>query len=187
MRNPSGPILLVYVSRDGQTQRIAGRIAARISVDTETVRAINLDESMPSLSEIGNARLVVLIAAVRFGRHLKSGDRMLRRYCGLVQRPPLALASVNLTARKPGKTTPQHNPYLRRWIRRYGLSPVLATAFAGRLNYPDCKRWEREAIRFIMWMTGGETDPNARIEYTSWRAVDEFAEQIGTVARALTA
>jgi menaquinone-dependent protoporphyrinogen oxidase len=36
-------------------------------------------------------------------------------------------------------------------------------------------------IRLIMKMTGGPTDPQARVEYTSWEAVDQFAKEIASL------
>ena len=30
-------------------------------------------------------------------------------------------------------------------------------------------------IRFIMWLTKGDTDPKSVIEYTNWEEVDKFA------------
>jgi menaquinone-dependent protoporphyrinogen oxidase len=120
----------------------------------------------------------VLIAAVRYGRHLGEARRLLALYTALPAPPPLALASVNLTARKPGKDTPQGNAYLRKLIARHRVEPVLATAFAGRLDYPRYRWTDRQIIRFIMWLTGGPTDPATQAEYTSWPAVDAFAREI---------
>jgi menaquinone-dependent protoporphyrinogen oxidase len=54
----------------------------------------------------------------------------------------------------------------------------LAVAIAGRLDYRRYGWRDRQIIRFIMWMTGGPTDPETNIEYTSWPAVDEFAGRI---------
>jgi len=92
--------------------------------------------------------------------------------------PPLAFASVNLTARKPGKTSATGNPYVRKLIARAGLTPALAVAFAGKLDYRRYTWRDRQIIRFIMLLTGGPTDPDTCIEYTSWPAVDEFAARV---------
>ena len=137
----------------------------------------------PRSGELAGAPLIVLVAAVRYGRHLPEAGRFLAAYRAPPSPPPLALASVNLSARKPGKSDRVGNPYLRKLIARHGIAPALATAFAGRLDYPRYGWFDRQIIRFIMLLTGGPTDPNSCIEYTSWGAVDEFAAQIVRLRR----
>ncbi len=132
----------------------------------------------PAASDLAAASVVVLIAAVRYGRHLPEADRFLAVYRSLHSPPPLALASVNLTARKSAKTTVAGNAYLRKVIARHRLAPAVAVAFAGRLDYRRYGRLDRWIIRFIMLLTRGPTDPNTCIEYTSWHAVDEFVARI---------
>jgi len=171
---PSLPIF--YSTRDGQACRIAERIAARLAASGTDARALNVAAPPPGALE--GVPVFVLIAAVRYGRHMRDAERALDAYARLAQKPPLALASVNLTARKPHKRTAQDNPYLRKWIRRRKLSPEIAAAIAGRLDYPRYSPFDRLAIRFIMTLTGGETDPRAQIEYTDWNAVDAFADEI---------
>jgi len=139
--------------------------------------------TQPSPADLAAASLVVLVAAVRYGRHLPEADRFLAAYRSLKSPPPLALASVNLTARKPAKTTAAGNPYLRKVIARYRLAPALAVAFAGRLDYRRYGWLDRQMIRLIMLLTRGPTSPDTCIEYTSWRAVDEFAARIADLHR----
>jgi menaquinone-dependent protoporphyrinogen oxidase len=110
-------------------------------------------------------------------------DRFLSAYRALPALPPLALASVNLSARKPGKTTSSGNAYLRKTIARHRLAPAAAVAFAGRLDYRRYSWRDRQIIRFIMLLTGGPTAPDTSVEYTSWSAVDAFADQIAALRR----
>jgi menaquinone-dependent protoporphyrinogen oxidase len=109
---------------------------------------------------------------------LPEAQRFLARYARLVTPPPLVLLSVNLTARKPSKTTPEGNTYLRKAIRRHRLRPVLAGAIAGRLDYPRYRWFDRQMIRLIMMMTGGPTDRAAQVEFTDWAQVEILAARI---------
>jgi len=52
--------------------------------------------------------------------------------------------------------------------------------FAGRIHYARYRFWDRQVIRFIMWLTKGPTDPATDIEFTDWAQVDAFGR---TVAR----
>jgi menaquinone-dependent protoporphyrinogen oxidase len=51
--------------------------------------------------------------------------------------------------------------------------------FAGKINYPSYGFMDRLMIRLIMWMTKGPTDPQAVVEFTDWKQVEEFGRLIG--------
>ena len=174
---------LYYATRDGQSRRIAAHIFGFLNAGEMLAPPQNVAESLPEPADLAKASVVVLVAAVRYGRHLPEAERFLAAYRSLNTPPPLALASVNLTARKPAKRTATGNPYLRKLIARHRLAPALAVAFAGRLDYRRYGWLDRQIIRFIMLLTRGPTDPDTCIEYTSWVAVDQFASQIADLQR----
>jgi menaquinone-dependent protoporphyrinogen oxidase len=178
MANRQSIAALYYATRDGQSRRIAQHISRRLAETEIHAPAHDLAMVQPAPSDLAAAAVVVLVAAVRYGRHLPEADRFLAVYRSLHPPPPLALASVNLTARKSAKTTVTGNIYLRKVIARHHLVPAVAVALAGRLDYQRYGWLDRQIIRFIMLLTGGPTDPNTCIEYTSWRAVDDFAVRI---------
>ncbi len=171
-------IAVYYATHDGQARRIAEHICGRLAESEPLSPPQDIAVAKPTPKEIATASLIVLVAAVRYGRHLPEADQFLASYRSLASPPPLALASVNLTARKPEKTTATGNAYLRKTIARHGLTPALAVAFAGRLDYRRYSWRDRQIIRFIMLLTGGPTDPDTNVEYTSWDAVSEFAARI---------
>lgn len=134
------------------------------------------------MARLADADLIVLVAAVRYGRHLPQADQLLATYGKLATHPPLVLLSINLTARKPGKRSPEGCAYLRKSIRKHRLTPILAEAIAGRLDYPRYRWGDRQAIRFIMMLTGGPTDPSTQVEFTDWEQVDSLAQRIAKLA-----
>jgi menaquinone-dependent protoporphyrinogen oxidase len=175
---------LYYATRDGQSRRIAEHIFGRLAESETLSTPKDLALTPPAAADLAAASVIVLVAAVRYGKHLPEADRFLAAYRSLASPPPpLALASVNLTARKPAKTTATGNAYLRKLIARHRLAPALAVAFAGRLDYRRYGWLDRQIIRFIMLLTRGPTDPETNVEYTSWPAVDEFAARIAELQR----
>jgi menaquinone-dependent protoporphyrinogen oxidase len=174
-------MLLCYATRDGQAKKIAARIAARLASSGVTVTSRDLEGEAPTAAEIAAAPLIAAVLAIRYGKHLPQSARLIDAYRACANPPPLALASVCLTARKPGKDTAEGNVYLRKFLTRNRLTPALAAAFAGRLDYPRYGVLDRLAIRFIMWMTGGPTDPSATVEFTDWAKVDAFADDIAAL------
>src|ERR1039458_7391040 len=177
---------LYYATRDGQSRRIAEHIFRRLAESETLEPPQDVAVAWSAPDELTAASVIVLVAAVRYGRHLPEADRFLAAYRSLASPPPLALASVNLTARKPAKTTATGNAYLRKVIARHRLAPALAVAFAGRLDYRRYGWLDRQIIRFIMLLTRGPTKPDTCIEYTSWYAVDEFADRIADLVRTKT-
>lgn len=176
--NGTSDTRLYYATRDGQSLRIASRIADRLAESGIAAPPHDLADAVPTAAELAASRLIVVVAAVRYGRHLLQAERFFAAYRAAGAPAPLVFVSVNLTARKPGKETADGNPYLRKSIARHGLAPVLATAVAGRLDYPRYRWFDRQAIRLIMKMTGGPTDPRSTTEFTAWDMVDRFAAQI---------
>lgn len=174
---------LYYATRDGQSRRIAQRISHHLAEREILAPPCDLAVTQPVPADLTAVSVIVLVAAVRYGRHLPEADRFLAAYRSLASPPLLAIASVNLTARKSAKTTAAGNAYLRKAIARYRLVPALAVAFAGRLDYRRYGWLDRQIIRFIMLLTRGPTSLDTSVEYTSWRAVDEFAAGIADLLR----
>jgi len=171
-------MLLCYATRDGQSRRIAAHLAGRLADSGIAAPPHDLAAAFPAPEELAAAPLVVVVAAVRYGRHLPEAERFCAAYRALPAPAPLVFVSVNLTARKPGKDTAAGNPYLRKLLARHRLQPAVAAAVAGRLDYPRYTWLDRQLIRFIMKLTGGPTDPAACVEFTSWPAVDRIAARI---------
>jgi len=185
-------IQIFAVTHDGQAERIAQEIADHLSspdednaperkLDSVQLISLNATTAAPEINE--DAEVVVLVAAVRYGKHLPGTDAFLARYARIADAPPLALASVNLVARKPGRRSAETNPYLKRLVARHHLHPATATAFAGRLCYPQYNWRDRQIIRLIMWLTGGVADGRSTIEYTDWHQVHDFAASVAALAR----
>ena len=105
----------------------------------------------------------------------------MREHQALLDSRPNAFFSVNIVARKPEKNRPETNPYLRKFLQRTLWKPKRLAVFAGRLDYPACRFYDRWAIQFIMWMTKGPTDPSTVVEFTDWQAVDRFAQEISVM------
>ncbi len=186
-RKISTAMELFYATRDGQSRRIAERIASRLAEQGVPASGQDLAAAQPMPSSLTEAGLVVVVAAIRYGRPLPEAEQFLTTYQALHKPPKLVLLLVNLTARKPGKDTVEGNVYLRKVIARHRLAPVFALAIAGRLDYSRYGWLDRQLIRFIMKLTGGPTDPATRIEFTPWQVVDQVALRIAALQGCIVA
>ena len=178
---------LFYATRDGQSRRIAERIAERLSEREIEALPKDLAVRQPPQSLLESADLVVIVAAIRYGKLLPEARDFLAAYRKLQTKPKLVFLVVNLTSRKPGKETPEGSVYIRKAIKRYELAPVFARAIPGRLDYQRYTWRDRQLIRFIMLLTGGPTDPKTSIEYTPWDVVDGIAHKIAELNESIPA
>lgn len=169
-------VLVLYSTVDGHTARICERLRQHLEGAGHSVTLSDLDRD--AVPELDRFEQYVIGASVRYGRHRPNVERFLREHRGLLERKPSGFFSVNIVARKPGKNTPETNPYARKLLARVGWRPRHAAVFAGRLDYPRYRFWDRQVIRFIMLLTRGPTDPRATVEFTDWAQVDAFAQRL---------
>ncbi|TDQ56755.1 menaquinone-dependent protoporphyrinogen oxidase [Mesocricetibacter intestinalis] len=166
--------LILYLSHDGQTKKIAEYLARNIGNESQ-VAAI---WDCPELSQFES---IIIGASVRYGYFDKSLYKFIEKYTALLNSKPSAFFGVNLTARKAGKDSPQTNVYVRKFLHRIPWRPTISAVFAGALLYPRYHWFDRTMIRLIMKITGGETDIRKEIEYTDWDKVRHFAELVANL------
>ena len=167
-----------YASHFGHTERIARRLAGLIDAAGVPAQACDLAQDYPDEARIRAPDPCVLIGTIRYGVHLAPARRLLKQIAPLTPAKPLILLSVNLTARKEGKTSAEGNVYLRKWLSRSGARPLIAEAIAGNLDYPRYNLFDRTMIRVIMHITGGPTDGTSVIDYTPWDRLPALATRI---------
>jgi len=176
-------IPIVYASHDGHTRVIAEHLAQTLTDLGATPTITDLAKASPEQETIENAAIVVVAAAIRYGHPLKPAEAFLKTNRSLLDKKPVVLLSINLTARKPGKDTAEGSVYVRKWIKRHNFTPALAAAIAGKLDYKRYGPFDKFMIRLIMKITGGPTHPDACVEFTDWAQVDRIAGEIIEIAK----
>ena len=171
-------VLLLYSTTDGQTRKICERMKAVLERQSHRVTLASVDE--PLADDVTPFDRVFIGASIRYGKHARRVHEFVERNRARLDARPNAFFSVNLVARKPEKNTPETNPYVRKFVRLSPWRPRSLAVFAGRLDYRILGFWDRQIIRFIMWLTDGPTDAHGpAVEFTDWAQVDAFAERIG--------
>jgi menaquinone-dependent protoporphyrinogen oxidase len=121
---------------------------------------------------------IVVGASIRYGKHSKHVFDFIAGNRELLDSKPNAFFSVNIVARKPEKNRPETNPYLRKFLKQIAWRPQQLEVFAGKLDYPKYRFFDRLMIRFIMLITNGPTDPATVVEFTDWRQVEAFGKLV---------
>jgi menaquinone-dependent protoporphyrinogen oxidase len=169
-------ILIVYSTTDGHTRKICCRLK-------QIVEGWNNEVTLVSVNNVNTAELmsfekIVVGASIRYGKHSKNIYQFIKENQLFLESRPNAFFTVNVVARKPGKDTPETNPYLKKFLRQISWKPVKLAVFAGKIEYQKYRFWDRFIIRLIMWITKGPTDPDTNIEFTNWDKVAKFGEVI---------
>ncbi len=166
--------LILFSTREGQTAKIAHHIAEQLGEQQCELMDLHQVETL----DLQQYNKVIIGASIRYGHFNRKLYQFINKYAGQLSAMNAAFYSVNLTARKPGKDTPQGSVYIRTFVKKSPWQPNLIGVFAGALYYPRYSWFDRVMIRFIMTMTGGETDTSKEVEYTDWNKVTEFSRQI---------
>ncbi|MCW8335940.1 menaquinone-dependent protoporphyrinogen IX dehydrogenase [Vibrio paucivorans] len=167
--------LFLYSSREGQTKKILHYIEEELSeFECEVVDLHSVDRV-----DFTQYDRVLIGASIRFGHFNKKLYQFIENNIEQLKQNKVAFFCVNLTARKEdqGKDTPEGSAYIKTFLTKSAWQPELIGVFAGALYYPRYKWFDRVMIRFIMTMTGGETDTSKEVEYTNWKKVSLFAKK----------
>jgi len=168
--------LFLYSTREGQTKKIFHHIAKQMDhLDCEWLDLHKIDDEV----DFSQYERILVGASIRYGHLNKKLYRFIERNLSGLQTGKAAFFCVNLTARKEdqGKDTPEGSAYIKTFLKKSPWQPELIGVFAGALYYPRYNWFDKTMIKFIMSMTGGETDTSKEIEYTNWEKVTLFAEK----------
>jgi menaquinone-dependent protoporphyrinogen oxidase len=171
-----GKFLVIYSTTDGHTREICERLEDIIARHGHAVTLKDIGDLQDAEPE--HFDKIVIGASIRYGRHSKAVYRFITDHAQLLADKPSAFFSVNLVARKPTKRQADTNPYVRKFLRQIPWQPKELTIFAGKLDYPRYRFWDRQIIRLIMWMTKGPTDPTTIMDFTDWSQVEAFGDSL---------
>jgi len=172
-------ILLLYSRVFGMSRQVCERLATLLAAGGEQATVMALADPAVDLT---THDAIVIGASIRYGKHHPTVLEFIYRHQAVLEARPGAFFSVNLVARKADRNTPQTNPYLQALLRQSPWKPQLLGVFAGELDYARYGPLDRQMVRFIMWLTGGPTDPATCMQFTDWTEVERFASRVAGLA-----
>ncbi len=167
-------ILIIYSSTDGQTKLICNRIKNNL-INKSEVKVIPIDDA--EKENLAAYKNLMIGASIRYGKHSDKVYKFIKQNKHLLDKKNTAFFSVNVVARKPEKNTPDTNPYIQKFLKITNWRPSLITVFAGKIDYKKYRFFDKQIIRFIMFITKGPTDTSGVYEFTDWVNVDAFAKE----------
>lgn len=177
-------ILVLYSTYDGQTRRIAERVARSLASAGHYANLCSTDSPDAILiPDVGACDAIIVGSAIRFGRHSARLAQRIRSHAAAFGARPAAFFSVCLSISGPRPRPDLVTAANDRLFRDALWVPQEVASFAGALPYSRYPLLLRLVMRFISGRAGGDTDTSRDYEYTDWGAVDRFA---GEFARRMT-
>ena len=168
-------LLIIYSSTDGHTKIICEKIINNLK-NSNNVELVSLDQAVNL--DLSKFNKIVIGASIRYGRH--SGDlyKFIKFNKDILERKATAFFSVNVVARKIEKSDPETNPYIKKFLKISNWKPGKIAVFAGKVDYPKYRFFDKYIIKLIMFITKGPTDTTQTYEFTNWSKVDAFAKEL---------
>jgi menaquinone-dependent protoporphyrinogen oxidase len=173
-------VLVVFHSSEGQTARIAERIALVLRERGETVDVSGVETAPAPDSYDG----IVVGDSIHAVKHSRAMIRYLEAHVATLNSMPSALFQVSLTSANPdAEHTATAHALVEDLLARTGFDPDLVGLFAGALVYTQYGWFKRHLMRAIVRREGGDLDMSRDFEYTDWMAVARFAEDVDRLVR----
>ena len=168
--------IIIYSSTDGHTKTICRRLTNFLK-DRDEIKIVSLDDV--NELELSSFNKIIIGASIRYGKHSNKLYKFVDLNKDILNQRQSVFFSVNVVARKLEKSTPDTNPYIKKFLKISNWKPKKIGVFAGKLDYPNYGFFDKYAIKLIMFLTNGPTDTSQSYEFTDWSKVDEFAMQLG--------
>lgn len=170
-------ILIVYGTTDGQTGKIAQRLAGMLQAEGAEVDAVDVGGGVPVPGPETYAGVVVG-ASIHVSGYQKAVGRWITAHLKTLQSKPSAFFSVCLgVLQEEPEVQKEVAAIMDRFLARVSWKPSMSRTFAGALlytRYDWIKRW-------VMWRIsskeGRDTDTSRDYEYTDWAQVQSFATE----------
>jgi len=168
-------MLVAYDTTEGQTEKIANRIAEVLRAGGALV-AVHPASAAPGPGEFDS---VVIGGSIHTGKYGPSLTGYVEANVAALNAMPAALFQVSLTSANPDEqhTTAAHE-MLQKLLDETGFDPDLVAMFAGAVVYTKYGWIKRRIMKAIVAAEGGDTDTTQDHEYTDWEAVEHFARDV---------
>ena len=168
-------LLIIYSSTDGHTKIICEKIRNNLE-NSSNVELVSLDHALNL--DLSKFNKIVIGASIRYGRHSNDLYKFIKFNKDILEQKDTAFFSVNVVARKIEKSDPETNPYIKKFLKISNWKPGKVAVFAGKVDYPNYRFFDKYIIKLIMFITKGPTDTTQTFEFTNWSKVDAFAKEL---------
>ncbi|CQR49473.1 MULTISPECIES: flavodoxin domain-containing protein [Haloferax] len=170
-----GTILVAYGSKEGQTEKIAGRIAMALAAHGYDVRTESVTDDAAG-EAVADADAVLVGSSIHMGAHSKQVYAFVREYREDIEARPNGFFQVSLSSALDDEDArAEVATYIDEFVEESGWHPERMAAFGGALRYSEYGFLTRMVMKRIAKGATGDTDASRDYEYTDWDEVETFA------------
>ncbi|MCU4751364.1 protoporphyrinogen oxidase [Halobacteria archaeon AArc-curdl1] len=171
--------LVLYGTGEGQTSKIATRIADVIDNRGHDVRLVDAGD-VPAALSIDDFEAVIVGASIHAGAHQSSVREFVVDHREVLERKPTAFFQVSLSsADESGE--PKAAEYVEAFLEETDWNPDRIGLFGGALRYSKYGFLKRLMMKQIAKRAVSEmpkADAAGDIEFTDWNEVEAFAADV---------
>jgi menaquinone-dependent protoporphyrinogen oxidase len=168
-----------YVTSEGQTRRIAERLAAGLRARGLDSQALDIHSADAEHLEWDRVRGAVLGASIHVGRHQKAAASFAAAHARDLEAHPSAFFSVSLSAAsRNAREVDAARTLAETFAAQAHWHPDYVASFAGALAYSKYGWLKRRILQRVARKEGGPTDTSRDHELTDWAAVDRLAAEV---------
>ena len=170
-------IVVIYGTSEGQTAKIAERIAGTLTERGHDVVARDVTHLPPSFSLAGDDA-VLLGGSIHAGKQAPAVVQFAGDHRDALAASPSGFFQVCLAAAESDEESQAEAAgYVDDFRAATGWEPDRVAVFAGALRYSEYGFLKRLLMKAIAGRTTGDTDTSRDYEYTDWGAVEAFAAE----------
>jgi menaquinone-dependent protoporphyrinogen oxidase len=185
-------VAVFFATREGQTSKIANRIAEHLRAKRVTVDIVNVrtQAAPPDWSAYATA---FVAASVHTGRHEREMIEFVRRSRDELRRIGAVFISVSMSeagaedmhasAERRERSSADAQRMVDVFIKETGWKPERYLRVAGALLYTHYNFLVRFVMKRISRQNGGPTDTSRDYEFTDWPSLDQFVDEVLTLSR----
>jgi menaquinone-dependent protoporphyrinogen oxidase len=170
-----------YATTEGQTKRIADRIAERLREHGLDSRAMAIASDETAAIDWNRVRGAVVGASLHMRKHQAEAVSFARLHNRVLSAIPAVFVSVSLAAASMNADSVAAARQLaEKFAVDTGWRPLRISSLAGRLAYTQYPWLVRLVMRHIARKEGGSTDTSRDHEYTNWESVEHLADLLAS-------
>lgn len=180
------PVLVVFGSTEGHTERLAGVAADRLRADGHTVSLVHAAQAERSLDPAGLAGVLVA-ASIHWGRYQASVTAFARANHPALNALPSAFLSTSLSA--AGVEQPDRvglDDFVRTFETETLWTPRLVHHAGGAIRRSSYDYFKRLAVTLIARSRGDDLGEAGEYDLTDYAALDDFLDTFRTAVQAGT-
>jgi menaquinone-dependent protoporphyrinogen oxidase len=180
-------VLIMFATREGQTAKVARRIAAVLTDAGVVVRLLDArDRDATDMLDLDDFDLLVFGGSMHAGGLERELIRFINDHAQRIGAAPRSFFLVLLSAatRDPGLRKAWLDDARRKMDEQLAVTFEDTEMVAGALRYSRYPLPLRWMMRRIARKAGGDTDTSRDYEYTDWRQVEGYARRLAGVLRA---